>query len=170
MSRDFGDLDEQYFADLINQFAEHPEWRFSGDTDEAVERVIEAAEEGRSVEHWFNHVETEGNLRVEIPTQRETSGVAYGELSQSLYPWPEPSTEEPFLNQIVEAYTSIAERANADYVTADSTPFTVLTVDVPADYDPEILESAITSISDASREVQNLHDDLTGVLESYSNE
>ena len=171
MDWDGTELDELYFTELVDRFSSHSEWELQDDGEAQVERSVEAVETGRSVEYWLDHVETDGKLRMELPTQRLGTGIAYGELVQALdrRQQSNPSTD-PFLSKLIEAHSGIADRHAGEYVTPESDPATIAILDVPADYDSASLDSAMTAVSDASREVQQLHDDVIDVLNRYSGE
>lgn len=169
MSNDFDDYGSEYFEEVLTQIDEHPAWEYSADNRLSMEEVAEKASNFES-EAEFNvrHVDTEGVLRLHAPNLSEPVSAAAGLLAQPLDGTQRDDPYEgSFGEDLMEAYQSIVDGLEAEYLTLDADPVTILGIGIPLDYEEEELNKSLNAASEASIEVQELNDDAIEVIESY---
>jgi len=75
--------------------------------------------------------------------------------------------EDSFGEDLMEAYQSIVDGVDAEYLDPEADPVRILGLGVPLDYEEEELEKSLDVASEVSREVQGLNDSVMDVIESY---
>ena len=104
---------EKRLRELAVQVRDHPDWelnRCSESFEDRITRSVGAMRSGRAVEYWFEHIETSGVLRIEIPAVESSATAARGVLSQALDNRQKSNSEtDPFLEQLISAHTRISE-------------------------------------------------------------
>lgn len=154
------------FQDAVNTLEDHPDWEFEEDWQTLDEIVEDAETSGRS-ELKYQHTETDGSLNLTI-NGFDGEPVLEGHLTQSLdIEFPHDPTAGYFTEELVETYQAIAEDQESDYIDPVGNVYDVLSLHAPHDYERTELEEALTQASDASREVQSMHDEVTEVVRDY---
>lgn len=169
MSNDFDDYSSEYFEEVLTRIDEHPDWEYSADNMLSMEEVAEKASGFESeAEFNVNHVDTEGVFRLHAPNLSEPVSAVAGSLAQPLDGTQRDDPYEgSFGEDLMEAYQSIVNKVDAEYLTLDADPVTILGIGVPLDYEEDALDDSLNVASEASREVQELNGGVIEVIESY---
>ena len=163
---DFDKYGSEYFEKTINTVAEHPDWSLSDPEESVAEISKEASDFHGNEELMFDHEDTEGYLRLQVPNTYSPVTAVGGTLSQPLDGTQRTDPYEGSFGETVqEAYQSVVDEHENEYLTMDSDPVSVLSVSVPLDYDQGTFREALTVASDVSQEIQNLNDEVMAVLE-----
>jgi hypothetical protein len=170
MSGIIDEAGEEYFEDLFNVIEKHPDWEYSGpeSRSEAPEYSKEALDQGARNEVRFSHTDTDGVLLLGIPDVGTGDYAVSGSLAQSLTT--AEMRDDEFLNELLNANQEIARRNTADeeYVGDHRDMARIASVSVPFDYDEEKLLSGLEALSDTSREVAEMHEEVYGVLDRFT--
>ncbi|WP_181687406.1 hypothetical protein [Halorhabdus salina] len=163
------DYSQEYFHDLIQQFDGHSDWVFSSNNVSTQGNIAQEASEFRQMEAEFDHVETDATLYLTVPHAFEPVKAATGSIEQPLDGNQETDPyEDSFGEEIQEAYESVVDGYEADYLdTEEVNPRRIMGVSVPLDWDGDVLEESLDVASEASRETQQLNDDVVNVLREY---
>jgi len=168
MTVDFDDYGSEYFEEVLNQIEEHPDWQYSEDNRPMKEVAEKASNFESEAEFNFNHKDTDGILRLHAPNLSEPVSAVMGTLSQPLDGTQRDDPYEgSFGEELMKAYQSIADDVEAEYLTLDADPVTILGIGIPLDYEEDVLDDSLNVASEASREVQELNDEVIRIIESY---
>ena len=159
---------EKRLRELAVQIRDHPDWklnRCSESFEDRITRSVGAMRSGRAVEYWFEHIETSGVLRIEIPAVESSATAARGVLSQALDNRQKSNSEtDPFLEQLISAHTRISEDHETKYLEPMSDAASILGVGIPFEYCGDEVDMALTGMSETSIQIQQLHDEVLAVL------
>jgi len=168
MAVDFDDYGSEYFEEVLNQIDEHHDWQYSEDNRFSIEEVAEQASEFDSeAEFYVDHVDTDGTFRLHAPNLSEPIAAVMGSLAQPLDGTQRTDPyEDSFGEKLMEAYQSIVDEVESDYLNPESDPVHILGLCVPMSYQEERLDGALDVASEASIEVQDLNDEVMNAIES----
>jgi hypothetical protein len=169
MSDRFDDYGAEHFEEVLNQIDGHPDWEYSENNMLSMDEVAEQASEFSSESEFeFDHVDTEGSFRLHAPNLSEPVSAVMGSLAQPLDGTQRTDPYEgSFGEDLMEAYQSIVDEVDSEYLSNDADPVNLLGLGVPLDYDEEKLDESLDVASEVSREVQELNDGVMQVIESY---
>ncbi len=159
---------EDHFETLLRKIDEDTDWSYS-DTNpysvaESAGRL--ADETGPGV--LYDSEETEGQLR--LRNNHGENASLGGDLIQSLASVSMDPEEDTFPHKVGEAYNSIAQEFVEDdlYIEEsrpEANPIDVLRVNVPVDYEEAVLTESLSKAGEASKEVQEMLDEIDAVVE-----
>jgi hypothetical protein len=164
------DYGQEYFSDLVSQFEDHPDWRFSHQRNILTRRdITQEASEFQQQELFIDHEETDGRLNLTVPHAYEPVLAAIGSVEQPLDGTQRQDPyEDSFGEEIQETYQSVVEGHDAEYMSTDETdPLHILQMRIPLDYDEDTLNETLTAASDVSKDIQQVNDEVTEVLEKH---
>jgi hypothetical protein len=161
MTDDLDEYDTDFFHEAVTRVASHPDWEYA-DSNEPMEDIAAGATEFHFQNYFdLDHTETDGTLKLHAAHLTRELGAIGGTLEQ---PVDQEQHFDPdsgtFGHRLAEAYQSIAEENEEGYVTADATPLKILNFHVPLDYEDDTLQDSLSAASAASREVQELNDEI----------
>lgn len=159
------DLDEDYFDNLLSQIEDHPSWEIDEGPFTRQESIDQALEGGEG-EVSYNHTETDGTLNVVIPDRGTPSGAMEAVLRQPLISELEQEERE-FAGELRNAYQSIVEQNQTEYIEPSDDGSVILGVNVPLEYSDTELRDTVEAVSQISTEVDTLHRELTSVTQQY---
>jgi hypothetical protein len=168
MAVNFDNYGPEYFEEVLNQIDDHPDWQYSPGNRFSIEEVAErAAEFDSEAEFYVNHVDTDGTFRLHAPNLSDPVSAVMGSLAQPLDGTQRTDPyEDSFGEKLMEAYQSIVDEVEADYLNPESDPLHILGLHVPMSYQEEKLAEALDAASEASIEVQDLNDEVMNTIES----
>jgi hypothetical protein len=157
---------EDYFRDLISVFEEHPEWEFV-EYDQNLDRVVDDVVNTGTADLSYKHTETDGEFSLRLASFENGSSLE-GNLSQSIdIDLPHDPNQDQLSGDLVEACRSIAEKQHNKYLSPVENTYDILYLSVPEDYDTDVLDDALTRAGDASREVENMYEDIFEAIARY---
>lgn len=164
---DFGKFDEDYFTNLVSEVADHPDWNYREDNFYTTDEVARTASSfAAEAEFRLDHSETDGVLTLRAPNLTTPLAALAGELEQPLDRSqsrnPEPDS---FGSKLAEAYQSIADEQNTEYTSADADPIAIQSIQVPLEYQSDSLYESLDAVSETSRKVQQLNNDIRNRLD-----
>jgi len=164
------DYGQEYFRNLINEIDSHPDWEFRPEENKPVEELVEEGSNFGWEEMYIDNTETDATLRFTIPHAYDPVLAAAGSLSQ---PLDGTQRKEPYEGsfgvKIKEAYESIVEDHDAEYLSTDNPdPLFQAGISIPLDYDEDTLHDSLSAAGDLSRDIQEVNDEVVAVLEEYS--
>lgn len=166
--RDDDHSDEKQLRELAVQTRAHPDWDVNQRSEPFEHRIAQstaALESEYTVEYWFDHVATDGVLRLRMPAVESRMTAAQGVLSQALDHRQESNPEmDPFLEQLISAHAKISEVHETEYTEPMSDAASIIALEVPFEYCTGEVDEALTSISKASMQIQQLHSEVLSVL------
>jgi len=119
----------------------------------------------------YDHADTDGSLQLNCnlsldPDQDVVSGDLVQPLDTEI---PIEPTDDQFFQNLAETYQSIAESHTSNEYLTPLSPNNVyiLRLSLPLKYDDDTFDESIQYVSQASQQVQKLHDELSGVLQGY---
>ena len=169
---DDGKFQAEDVRDAVACIGAHQDWMLEGSDslEQLVEKSVEAVETGHAVEFRFGHTDTDGVLLVEIPDFKRNA-VLSGTLEQGFDCRQRANVEtDPFLAQLSESHSGIAGRYQTRHITPLYDPVSVLRFSVPQDYSRDQIQDTIDNVALASKEVQQLHQEISETLKEYSQE
>ena len=170
MREDFDDYGSEHFEEVLNQIDGHPGWEYSEDNMFSKDEAAEQASEFRSeTEFTVNHVDTDGTFKLHAPNLSEPVSTVTGSLAQPLDGTQRTDPyEDSFGEDLMEAYQSIVDEVDAEYLNNDANPVHILGLHVPLDYEEEELDEALNAASEASSKVQELNNDVMDVIDTHT--
>lgn len=162
--------DKKYFRELLRNLTKHPSWMYSETNTRMPEYVITKAVSGSTSNEFFiDNLTTDGRFHFVMPSLDDPDLVVQGGLKQPLDglqqvdPYP-----GSFGERIMRAYQSIADEYQAEYLTIDPSPVTLLTFELPFDYEDAEIAASLDTAHSISQEVQTINDAVYGILKEYS--
>lgn len=164
------DIEETY-RNLLTEITDSDDWEYSESNTHNIEELSERFTSDLGPEAIYESTDTDGRIIIGPGGQSNI----IGRLVQPLADLDLDPEEGTFAARVAEAYESISTPYvdDREYLTPsslDRNPSDVLNVDIPNDFDSEELDEALEAAGQASREVQDLHNEVNQALTSRINE
>jgi hypothetical protein len=132
----------------------HSDWEYQGG-DESYRREIQRS----NPQLRFNHSDTEGLLSIEFPANRPAYAWVNQALDNQLYGVLDDDVEGGFLHDLERAYQQFSEEHSTQYLADQGEPgYEVARALFPLDYEDIEINMVLDSMSEISRDVENLHE------------
>jgi len=160
------DVQESY-ASLLTSISEHENWEYSDSNSYSIEELAVRSADDIGPEAIYDSAETDGQVIIGPGNQSNLIGA----LIQPLADLDMNPENDRFAARVAEAYESISAShiEDSEYLTQSSlerNPSDVMSLNIPADPDVEELDNALDAASEASQEVQELHNEINQALTS----
>lgn len=159
------EMGDGFYRGLFREIDEHEDWDYSQSNSYTIEELASRFEADIGPEAVYESASTEGQVLFSLGRDFAVTG----RLAQPLADLSMDPGEDTFAAEVGEAYNGIASRhvRDSQYLRQsipERNPLDVLVMDVPRDYDSGELEMALEAAGTASREIQDLHDDIEHIL------
>lgn len=166
MSSDDSLYSEGIYRQLFEIILHHPDWVFDSDSETINAKIREVVDEtGTAGEVQLSHRKTNALLTVRFPNFRN------GDIAEILLDFPLdtdiPSSEYGFVGEFRTLENAIVRRNMTSYLYPVTDSTVVAKIQVPGDFDPEVVENTLEAIGRIIDEKASIHSDLFAVLESY---
>lgn len=159
------------YRNLLTEISSSDDWEYSESNTHNIEELSERFTSDLGPEAIYESTVTDGQIIIGPGSQSNLRG----RLVQPLADLDLDPEDGTFAARVAEAYESISTPYvdDSEYLTPSSlarNPSDVLNLDIPFDFDSEELEEALEAAGQASREVQDLHNEIDQALTSRINE
>ena len=156
---------EAYYGEVLQTLEEHPDW--VKEYSESAEEILNRAVNDGFSEPVYDHSKTSGKLNLQMPASGENTAI-FGQLEQSLDPdLPHDPNSGYLSGKLVDAHHAIVSETESDRIGSSENTYDILFFDIPLDYEIEAVSDVLDQVSQASKQVQHMHDDITAVLNDY---
>lgn len=143
-----------YVDDIASIARNHSDWEYQG-SDEDYRREIDT--EGKIPQLRFDHIDTEALLSIEFEHDRPASAWVNLPLDRHMYDFNRNEVDEGFFHDLERAYDLFNNENPAEYMSQREPFYEVSKGSIPREYEEEEVVELLDSMSQVSREIEELH-------------